>query len=76
MKRAAIGFARHQLARALATNLSKKLSENHEQARVSFAPARSAGAFFSAEDIRGALGRAPDATTEPHCPVGYIVIAT
>jgi hypothetical protein len=38
-----MGFARHQPARALATKLSKKLSENHEQASVSFASARSAG---------------------------------
>jgi hypothetical protein len=43
MKRAAMGFARHQLASALATKLSKKVSENHEQASVSFASARSAG---------------------------------
>lgn len=35
-----------------------------------------AGAFFSAEDICGALGRDPDATTEPQYPVDYIVIAT
>jgi hypothetical protein len=43
MKRVAMGSARQQPARALATKLSKKLSENHEQASVSFASARSAG---------------------------------
>jgi hypothetical protein len=43
MQRVAMGFARHQPDRALATKLSKKVSENHEKARVSFASARSAG---------------------------------
>ncbi|MGE3538970.1 MAG: Mov34/MPN/PAD-1 family protein [Candidatus Tectimicrobiota bacterium] len=32
------------------------------------------GAYFSAEDIRAALGREPDATAEPLYPVDYIVI--
>jgi hypothetical protein len=39
MKRAAMGFARHQPARALVTKLGKKVSENREQAGVSFASA-------------------------------------
>ncbi len=32
------------------------------------------GAYFSAEDIRAALGREPDATAEPLYPVDYLVI--
>jgi hypothetical protein len=43
MERAAMWFARHQPDRALATKLGEKVSENHEQASVSFASAWSAG---------------------------------
>jgi proteasome lid subunit RPN8/RPN11 len=32
------------------------------------------GAYFSAEDTRGALGREPDATAEPQYPVDHIVV--
>jgi proteasome lid subunit RPN8/RPN11 len=32
------------------------------------------GAYFSAEDIRAALGREPDATAEPLYPVAHLVI--
>jgi proteasome lid subunit RPN8/RPN11 len=32
------------------------------------------GAYFSAEDVRAALGREPDATAEPLYPVAHIVI--
>jgi len=32
------------------------------------------GAYFSAEDIRAALGREPDGTAEPQYPVDHIVI--
>jgi proteasome lid subunit RPN8/RPN11 len=32
------------------------------------------GSYFSAEDIRAALGREPDATAEPLYPVDHIVI--
>lgn len=32
------------------------------------------GAYFSAEDIRAALGREPDATAEPLYPVDYLVL--
>lgn len=32
------------------------------------------GSYFSAEDVRAALGREPDATAEPLYPVDYIVI--
>jgi proteasome lid subunit RPN8/RPN11 len=32
------------------------------------------GAYFSAEDIRAALGREPDDTAEPLYPVDYLVI--
>lgn len=32
------------------------------------------GSYFSAEDIRAALGREPDATAEPLYPVDYLVM--
>jgi proteasome lid subunit RPN8/RPN11 len=37
----------------------------HAALKVVYHSHPNAGAFFSAEDIRGAFGRAPDATTEP-----------
>lgn len=50
--------------------------ESPRRVKVVYHSHPNAGAFFSAEDIRGALGRDPDTTTEPQYPVDYLVIAT